>query len=104
MKILLTFGGWLLAGEPNGRCGGAPRIMQPRAPPFGIRARLSGDRGRTWGEEIVLRADGGGRDLGYPRSAQRPDGRIVTVYYFHDEPAGDRYIAATIWDPKQVGR
>ena len=30
---------------------------------------------------------------------QRSDGKIVTVYYFHDEPASDRYIAATIWEP-----
>jgi hypothetical protein len=73
-----------------------------RAAPFGIRARLSRDGGRTWGEEIVLRSDGGGRDLGYPRSAQRRDGKVVTVYYFHDEPHGDRYIAATIWDPNRV--
>ena len=70
-----------------------------RALPYGIRARLSNDGGRTWAKEVVLRDDGGGRDLGYPRSAQRPDGKVVTVYYFHDEPQGDRYIAATIWDP-----
>ena len=35
------------------------------------------------------------------RSAQRDDGRIVTVYYFHDQPLGDRYIAATIWMPSE---
>jgi hypothetical protein len=23
----------------------------------------------------------------------------VTIYNFHDEPLGDRYIAATIWEP-----
>jgi len=51
-------------------------------------------RGRT---EIVLRDDGGGTDIGYSRTVQRPDGRIVTIYYFHDQPKGDRYIAATIW-------
>jgi hypothetical protein len=73
-----------------------------RAAPFGIRARLSRDGGRTWGDEIVLRGQGGGRDLGYPRSVQRRDGKVVTVYYFHDEPHGDRYIAATIWDPSKV--
>jgi hypothetical protein len=73
-----------------------------RAAPYGIRARLSRDGGRTWGDEIVLRGDGGGRDLGYPRSAQRLDGKVVTVYYFQDEPHGDRYIAATIWDPTNV--
>jgi hypothetical protein len=74
-----------------------------RAAPYGIRARLSRDGGRTWGEEIVLRGEGGGRDLGYPRSAQRRDGKVVTVYYFQDEPRGDRYIAATIWDPARAG-
>lgn len=73
-----------------------------RASPFGIRARLSHDGGRTWGPEIGLRNDGGGRDVGYPRSVQRPDGKIVTVYYFHDQPLGDRYIAATIWDPNRM--
>ena len=75
-----------------------------RAEPYGIRARLSSDGGRTWGKEIVLRGDGGGRDLGYPRSVQRTDGRVVTVYYFHDEPKGERYIAATIWDPSKVAK
>jgi hypothetical protein len=75
-----------------------------RAAPYGIRARLSKDDGKTWGEEITLRGKGGGRDLGYPRSAQRSDGMIVTVYYFQDEPDGDRYIAATIWDLSKVGR
>ena len=71
-----------------------------RAAPFSIRARLSRDRGHHWDGEIVLRGDGGGRDLGYPRSVQRPDGKIVTVYYFWDRKTGpERYIAATIWNP-----
>ena len=70
-----------------------------RAAPFGIRARLSADGGRTWQPEIMLRDDGGGRDVGYPRSVQRPDGKVVTVYYIHDAPLAERYIAATIWDP-----
>jgi hypothetical protein len=70
-----------------------------RAKPFGIRARLSDDSGRTWNREVILRDDGGGRDLGYPRTVQRSDGKVVTVYYFHDQPNGDRYVAATIWDP-----
>jgi hypothetical protein len=73
-----------------------------RAKPFGIRARLSRDKGETWDPEIVLRDDGGGRDLGYPRTVQRPDGKIVTVYYFNDDPHKERYIAATIWDPDRA--
>ncbi len=70
-----------------------------RSEPFGIRARLSEDRGQTWGDEIILRDDGGCWDLGYPRSVQRKDGKIVTIYYFNDRPDSERYIAATIWDP-----
>ncbi len=72
-----------------------------RAEPFGIRATISRDGGKTWGEAIILRDDGGGRDLGYPRMVQREDGHLVTVYYFNDQPDGDRYVAATIWDPGQ---
>ncbi len=75
-----------------------------RDQPFGIRARLSDHSGRSWQREIILRDDGGGTDLGYPRSAQRADGKVVTVYYFHEQPTSARYVAATIWDPDQVQR
>ena len=37
-----------------------------RALPFSMRARLSRDRGHTWENEVILRDDGGGRDMGYP--------------------------------------
>jgi hypothetical protein len=70
-----------------------------RAAPFGIRARQSGDQGRTWSAPVVLRDDGGGRDLGYVRSVARADGKLVAVYYYHDRSSPTRYLAATIWDP-----
>jgi len=70
-----------------------------RAKPYGIRARLSYDDGNSWSREIILRADGGSPDLGYPRTVQRPDGKIVTIYYSNDRADGERYIAATIWEP-----
>ncbi len=73
-----------------------------RAEPFGIRARLSSDDGRTWEPILTLRDDGGCRDIGYPRTVQRPDGQIVTVYYFADAPQEERYIAATIWTPEEL--
>jgi len=63
-----------------------------------MRARLSGDDGKTWGDEITLRDDGAGRDIGYPQTVQREDGKIVTVYYFQDHEQPERYIAATIWE------
>jgi len=70
-----------------------------RAEPYGIHARISSDQGKTWGEEIILRDDGSGRDLGYPRSVQRPDGKVVTVYYYQDHHDPYRHIAASIWQP-----
>jgi hypothetical protein len=70
-----------------------------RARPYSIRARLSGNRGRTWGEAVTLRDDGGANDVGYVRSVVRPDGKVVAVYYFVDQSGPTRYIGATVWDP-----
>lgn len=75
-----------------------------RAKPFQIRAKLSSDGGRSWGPDLILRDNGGSRDIGYPACVQRPDGKIVTIYYFHDQPMSDRYIAATIWDTKNPSK
>lgn len=66
---------------------------------FGIRAKTSSDGGRTWSAEIILRDDADNWDLGYPRTVERPDGKLVTVYYFNDKSDSYRHIAATIWDP-----
>ncbi len=77
-----------------------------RLPPFGIRARFSEDDGRAWGPELILRDDGGSWDLGYPRVIERPDGRIVAIYYMNlkDDPiqmnGGVRHIAQTVFTPE----
>jgi hypothetical protein len=65
----------------------------------GIYARISKDNGQTWGEEIVLRDDPLKWDLGYTRSVQRLDGKIVTMYYFNTRENPEEFIGATIWDP-----
>ncbi len=76
-----------------------------RVRPYGIRARVSEDDGRTWGNEIVLRDDGGSHDLGYPRAVQLEDGRVLASYYFNrsDDPlqcnGGVRHIAGTLFMP-----
>ena len=71
-----------------------------RAEPFSIRATLSSDGGRSWSDPVTLRDDGQSRDIGYVRAVQRPDGKVVAIYYFTDEASGpERYIAATIWTP-----
>lgn len=69
-----------------------------RAEPYGIRARISSDIGKTWGDVVTIRDGGAAWDLGYPRTVQRPDGKLVTVYYFNDAPHTERFIAATIWE------
>jgi BNR repeat-like domain len=73
-----------------------------RSEPYGVRARLSTDEGKTWSDDLALRSDGGTWDLGYTRTVQRPDGKLVTIYYFNDRTDSERYIAATIWDPERV--
>ena len=73
-----------------------------RSYPLGIRAKISEDGGRTWSDEIVLRDDGHGWDLGYPRMVQRPDGKLVTMYYHNTRENPQPHIVATIWDPDTV--
>jgi BNR repeat-like domain len=70
-----------------------------RSPPFEIRARLSADNGKTWGKEILLRGDGAAWDIGYTRTVQRADGKIVTAYYWTTNPKKERTIEVTLWDP-----
>lgn len=69
-----------------------------RHPPYGIRAVISSDEGITWDTDnvVVLRNDGAGYDLGYPRSMQLEDGTILTVYYFTDDEQ-ITHIACTRW-------
>jgi hypothetical protein len=102
---------WMNRPAPDTGTGGNPPAMIRlrdgrvcltygyRDAPFRMCARLSEDGGATWEEEVVLREGGGNHDIGYPRTVQRADGRVVTVYYFNDQPDGERYIAATIWEP-----
>ena len=75
-----------------------------RSYPLGIRAKISEDGGKTWSDEIVLRDDGGTWDLGYPRMMQRPDGKLVCIYYYNTREYPEPHIVATIWDPNTVRR
>ena len=65
-----------------------------RHEPFGIRARILDPECTVYGDELVLRDDGGSGDLGYPWSCVTADGRVLTVYYFNRED-GTRHIAGT---------
>jgi hypothetical protein len=107
---------WSYAGRPvpstGGMSGNPPSMVRLRdgricltygyrGKPYGIRARISRDSGKTWGAEIVLRGDAGAWDTGYPRTLLRPDGKLLTVYYFAPDVHSERIIAATIWDPPE---
>ncbi len=74
-----------------------------RRPPYGQRACLSCDNGRTWDlqHEIAL-TDAPDGDLGYPASTQLSDGSILTIYYQKDEPDEKPCLMGTHWRlPKQ---
>jgi hypothetical protein len=69
-----------------------------RDEPYGIRAKVSSDDGQTWSGEIHLRDDGLNWDLGYPRTVQRPDGKLVTCYYYCTAQHPQQFIGVTIWE------
>lgn len=104
---------WKYAGEPVDDTGegNPPSLIKLkdgnlcltygyREKPYSICAKISSDDGKIWSEPIVLRTNGAGRDIGYVRSVQRPDGKVVTVYYFEDPRQPERFIECAIWDPK----
>lgn len=51
-----------------------------REKPYGERAMVSYDLGKTWEEEYVLDESYSG-DLGYPSTVELSDGSLMTVYY-----------------------
>lgn len=52
-----------------------------RVDPYGNRASLSEDGGRTWGEPMILDEKPVVRDLGYPSTVELADGSLLSVWY-----------------------
>lgn len=75
-----------------------------RHSPFGVRALVSRDQGRTWDDHhsIVLVDNCEGTDCGYPTTLALPDGFLLTAYYRtssknpYFEGLGDTWIAAAV--------
>ena len=58
---------------------------------YGVGARLSEDRGKTWSAPMLLVDLEDATDGGYPSSVQMKDGTIVTAYYCNRIRAHHRY-------------
>ena len=72
-----------------------------RHKPLGIRARILNAECTDFATapEIVLRADGGTGDLGYPWAVQLDKNKVLISYYFN-VPGGPQHIAGTILEIK----
>jgi len=70
-----------------------------RRRPFGQRACISRDGGKTWDydSEILIRDDAPNGDLGYPASIQMDDQTILTIYYQIDKRGGKTCLMGTLW-------
>lgn len=88
------------AAKPTGVYGSPPHLLRHssgalvcvygyRKPPYGQRAMISRDEGITWDSGWVIRDDGPDSDLGYPASAELPNGDLFTLYY-QKYAAGER--------------
>jgi sialidase-1 len=65
-----------------------------RHEPFGVRACLSDDGGKTWNvqREVVITAAGAQGDLGYPSVCLSDNRHVVVVYYMNGPNTHDRWI------------
>ena len=74
-----------------------------RAAVMGMKVRISADEGATWSGPLSLRDDARTWDFGYPRSVVRPDGKVLSVYYYTTEAHKEQHIAYTIWTVDELG-
>ncbi len=92
---------------PMNICGSPPHLLKHssgavvlvygrRAEPYGERAIVTYDGGKTWSDEIII-CETTPTDLGYPASVELSDGSIFTVYYQQYEQEGFPSILCTKW-------
>lgn len=70
--------------------------------PYGCRARISSDRGRTWSDETIIASDALNWDCGYPSSVALDGGDILSVYYATADRARPElgvHCMGVIWRP-----
>ena len=70
-----------------------------RSEPYGVKAIISCDEGRSWSEPFMLYNNGSiALDIGYPASCELSDGRILTVFYARPEKGAPSEIMQVIWE------
>ena len=69
--------------------------------PFGIRACVSKDGGKTWDmeHEMVLQNNGLNVDIGYPVSIELDNGEVLTVYYMNSKERDNCFIEGALYRP-----
>lgn len=69
-----------------------------RHKPYGIRARILNAECTDYAtaEEIILRTDGGGSDIGYPWATVLDENDVLVTYYFYSEDNKTRRIEGTV--------
>jgi hypothetical protein len=73
---------------PGGR---ALCVYGRRHPPFGVRARLSEDGGRSWRDDVEFVVDdtAPSGDCGYPTAERLADGTLVVCWYVNNDRPAD---------------
>ncbi len=69
-----------------------------RSAPYGIRAMFSRDGGESWDTDNIIADTEVSPDLGYPASAELPNGDILTVFYSREKLGGASVIKQMIWN------
>ncbi len=72
-------------------------VIARRNEPYGIRALISKDDGKTWEGNFELYHDAVSPDSGYPATVELSDGTLQTVFYAHPQQGGPAVIVAQNW-------
>lgn len=84
--LLRLANGWLLV------------VYGHRRKPYGERACVSHDEGRSWDVDHIIELSGAPNgDLGYPASTQLADGSLLTIFYQVEKEGEKTSLMATRW-------
>lgn len=68
-----------------------------RAGPYGVKAMISYDLGKTWEKDIEIYTQDISYDLGYPSTVELSDGSLITVFYAIPEKGSPAVVMQQKW-------